>query len=630
MIEPAQPKPPFMSATVSDADYRLMVEEVGDYAIMMLDPSGFIASWNAGGKRLKGYSADEIIGQHFSVFYPPELLARHWPEHELKMAREIGRFEDEGWRVRKDGTRFWASVIITRLTDEHGTLRGFSKITRDLSDRRRHEELLRLSEERFRLLVEGVKDYAIYMLDPAGHVASWNSGARQTKGYQASEIIGKHFSIFYPADVAATGWPDKELKKALEEGRYEEEGWRVRKDGSRFWANCIITPLFDASERLYGFAKVTRDLTEKRRVSTLEDEGRRITTFIAMLAHELRNPLAPISNALAILRLEPHLPPAVEAANDIIARQLKQLTRLVNDLLDVNRIALNKLHLETKAVALESVIAEAIETIAPLLAENEQTLDADFRGCNLWVKGDRARLVQIIGNVLHNAAKFTQRNGHIEIYLHADNQQASIVIKDNGPGIAPERIPLLFNRFSQIEDDAQKIFGGLGLGLSLAQQLAMLQGGKVQVFSTGIAGEGSEFVISFPSIAPPQENTSAALSKTVLVVDDNHDSADTMALLLENLGYRSIIAYDGLQALAAIRQHSPQVVLLDIGLPGMDGIEVAQRINAEFTTPPTLIAVTGYGMEKDRMRSFTAGFQAHLTKPVDQAVLTKALHVSFM
>ena len=244
--------------------HRLLVESVQDYAIFALDPNGYILSWNAGAERFKGYTADEIIGKHFSIFYPHERIATGFPEFELREAARTGRFEDEGWRLRKDGTRFWASVVITSLRDSSGTLVGFAKVTRDLTERRAAEQALRLSEERFRLIVQNVQDYAIFMLDPTGHVATWNEGAQRIKQYSADEIIGKHFSIFYPPEKIAEQFPQYELREAERTGHFEDEGWRIRKDGTRFWANVVITALRDADGHLIGFSKVTRDLTERR------------------------------------------------------------------------------------------------------------------------------------------------------------------------------------------------------------------------------------------------------------------------------------------------------------------------------------------------------------------------------
>ena len=244
--------------------HRLLVESVDDYAIFALDPDGYILSWNAGAQRFKGYTAEEIIGKHFSIFYPREKTEEGFPEYELREAARVGRFEDEGWRIRKDGTRFWANVVITALRDAAGHLIGYAKVTRDLTERRMAEDELRASEERFRLLVNSVKDYAIFMLDPTGHVATWNEGAQRIKGYSADEIIGKHFSIFYPPEANAIGHPQHELEIAEKKGVYEEEGWRLRKDGSRFWANVVITAVRRKDGSLAGFAKVTRDLTERR------------------------------------------------------------------------------------------------------------------------------------------------------------------------------------------------------------------------------------------------------------------------------------------------------------------------------------------------------------------------------
>jgi PAS domain S-box-containing protein len=253
--------------------YRLLVESVQDYAIFALDRTGRVLTWSAGAARLKGYSRTEIIGRHFSAFYPPEDVAAGKPDQELEEATRTGRLEDQGWRVRKDGTRFWANVIITALYDELGALVGFAKVTRDRTEQRRETEALRESEARFRLLVESVRDYAIFLLDPQGYVATWNAGAERIKGYDASEIVGRHFSAFYPEAKIADGFPQYELEVAARDGRFEDEGWRIRKDGSRFWANVVITALHNPAGELVGFAKVTRDLTERR---AAEEQARRL------------------------------------------------------------------------------------------------------------------------------------------------------------------------------------------------------------------------------------------------------------------------------------------------------------------------------------------------------------------
>jgi len=259
---------------------HLLERNISDYAIFMLDPTGHVVSWNAGAERIKGYTEQEIRGKHFSVFYPADDITAGKPERELEIAIAEGRVEDEGWRVRKDGTRFWANVVITALFDDFGRLRGFGKVTRDMTDRREAEEALRESEERFRLLVRDVSDYAIFMLDPTGHVVSWNAGAQRIKGYTEQEIHGKHFSVFYPAEDVASGRPEHNLETAVLEGRVEDKGWRVRKDGTRFWANVVITALYGEKRRLRGFGKVTRDMTEQREAEQSLEERRRLLTHL--------------------------------------------------------------------------------------------------------------------------------------------------------------------------------------------------------------------------------------------------------------------------------------------------------------------------------------------------------------
>ena len=351
---------------LDDNIYRLVVEQTRDYALFVLDPSGRVMTWNLGAQSIKGYSAEEIIGRHFSTFYTRESVDTGWPDHELKVATAEGRFEDEGWRIRKDGSRFWANVIITALRDENGKLVGFSKITRDLTDRRQHEEALRQSEERFRILVEGVVDYAIFMLDPAGTVTSWNAGAQRIKGYTPGEIIGKHVSRFYLPEELEAGKPWEELATARRTGRAESEGWRVKKNGERFWARAVMTALYDSDGHLRGFSKVTQDLTDRRHIQDLEKAAQNVNEFIAMLAHELRNPLAPIRNAVQVMAKAPAGGSAHVAMRETIDRQSAQLARIVDDMLDISRMTRGELVIERTALDLNDVVNRAVETAAPL------------------------------------------------------------------------------------------------------------------------------------------------------------------------------------------------------------------------------------------------------------------------
>ncbi|QJR11410.1 Sensor histidine kinase RcsC [Usitatibacter rugosus] len=608
-----------------DALHRLLVASVTDYAIFVLDSQGYVRSWNAGAERLKGYRPEEIIGHHFSAFYTPEDIERGWPEEELTRARDAGRFEDEGWRVRKDGTRMWANVIITALRDDQGDLVGFGKVTRDLTERREQEERVRQSEERFRLLIDGVQDYAIYLLDPEGHVSSWNAGAERITGFRASEILGRSFEVFYPqADVAA-GKPAAELREALNHRRAEDKGWRVRKDGTRFWADVVVTPLYNARSEHVGFAKVTRDLSERKRMEALEQEGRHVTEFLAMLAHELRNPLAPIRNAVGILAILQDPAPEVAWCRDVIDRQAAQLSRLVDDLLDVSRITRGKLLLQSTPMDLAGAVHRAIEITRPLIESRRHDLEIVVPNKPVIVHGDLTRLAQVFSNLLTNAAKYTGEGGRIRIELGVEGDDAIVHVKDNGQGIAPDLIERVFDLFAQGERNLDRSAGGLGIGLTLARRIAVLHGGTIAAASAG-EGRGSTFTVQLPLVhgkgaADPAGDVLASQSRgprhSILVVDDNTDSGASMAMLLRLMGHDVETSTDGPEALARMASLKPDIVFLDIGLPGMNGYEVAREIRrAPGGDRVHLYAMTGYGQSEDRRRSLEAGFNGHLVKPV--------------
>ncbi|MEP6835500.1 MAG: PAS domain S-box protein [Gemmatimonas sp.] len=619
-----------MSTPLADERFRLLVEGVQDYGIFMLDPTGHILSWNAGAALIKGYSADEIIGKHFSTFYTTEAIDRGWPEFELKNAAELGRFEDENWRLRKDGSHFWAQVVITAVRDDAGTLLGFSKVTRDLTERRRHEEALRESEERFRLLVDGVRDYAIIMLNSAGFVQTWNAGAQAILGYSAAEIVGRHFSNFYPTDGVESGWPEDELAEAATNGRFEEEGWRVRRDGTRFWASVILTALRSADGKLVGYAKVTRDITDRQRLATLVRSTREMTEFLAMLSHELRNPLAPIRNAVAILELDQNADATAVWSRELIARQVSHMSRLVDDLLDVSRITSGKISLKFEVLDLRTTISQSVEACEPQAAARKHTLTVSVPEDAVMVRGDTARLLQVFTNLLNNAIKYTPDGGSVNLTLHANGQHAFARITDNGIGLRPDQLERVFDLFAQGERSLARSEGGLGIGLTLVRRLLELHGGTVQAYSSG-PQLGSTFEVQLPLVDSPMSVRNDQEVKKpdlvfarhrILVVDDNADSLSSMQQLLRLRGHSVRGALDGTSALQLVAEFHPELVLLDIGLPGLSGYDLARLIRANHENDSVVLcATTGYGQNEDRRRSRDAGFNHHLVKPVDFAAI---------
>jgi PAS domain S-box-containing protein len=618
----------------ADTPYRTLVESVQDYAIFTLDVDGHVSSWNKGAARIKGYRREEILGKHFSQFYTPDAVARRWPDAELKAAAELGRFEDEGWRVRKDGSRFWANVIITALRDADGRLIGFGKVTRDLTEQRRAAEALRQSEESLRLLVEGVKDYAIFMLDPGGHIVSWNSGASYIKGYRRDEIIGQHFSLFYPQEDIAAGKPARHLELARRAGRIEDEGWRVRKDGSLFWANVTLTVVYDESRALRGFAKVTRDMSERRRREELERSSQRLNEFLATLSHELRNPLAPVRSALTAMRLAPEDGALANKSLALIERQVTHLSRLVDDLLDIGRITSGRIELRTGLVEFSEIIALAIEGARPALDAKAQRVDVQGPPGTVRMDADKTRLVQVMQNLVLNASKFSPPGTVVTILTTVQNRTLEVRVTDQGRGISPHAIEEIFQLFVQESRPGTDVHGGLGIGLSLCRSLVELHGGTIAATSAG-PGLGSTFSVRLPLPAAHQSDASRGTTlpatgqarpdpqaQRILLVDDNRDAADSLAMLLEMCGHEVTIAYDGSEALHVAPRCRPHIALIDLAMPGMDGFEVVRAMRCVPGTESTrFIALTGFGQPADRQHTEAAGFDAHLVKPVELETL---------
>ncbi len=893
----------------SEEEFAKLVAGVRDYAIFLMDRQGHILTWNSGAEFIKGYRPEEIIGQHFSRFYPKEAVSSGWPAHELEVAAQTGRFEDEGWRIRQDGTRFWANIVITALWDKSGEVRGFLKITRDLTDRKQAEETVRIGEERFRLMVENVEAYAIFMIDPEGLVATWNAGAERIKGYTAEEIIGAHFSRFYPQEAIDQGWPAEELRRAAAKGRFEDEGWRIRKDGSRFWANVVITALRDENGVLRGYGKVTRDLTERkaaeekarrllqeeaarkaaeesaREAQRAQEEERRqreelhvtlksigdavivtdnhgrvtflnpvavkltgwnpeeaagkllddmfhiiheqtrqpvenpvckvlekgvvvglanhtvliskdgteypiddsgapirgedgtiagvvlvfrdvtearkamqtrmhmaaivessedaiigisltgnvlswnkgaerlygyaseeivgkpltvlipenhpdelpeileqigrgemiehfeterirkdggridvsltvspikntegkvvgaskiardITArkeaerhkneFLALLAHELRNPLAPLRNGLEVLRLAGEDPETIAESRAMMERQLEHMVRLVDDLLDLSRIQQGKIELRKERIPLREAVHSALESCQPMIGEQHRNLTVALPDEPVYVEADKTRLAQAVANLLSNAVKYSDAGCSIWLAVRREDGEAVVSVKDTGIGISADMLPKVFEMFIQGDRSLEKSQGGLGVGLSIVKQLVEMHGGRVEARSEG-PGRGSEFIIRLPAVAAPlnqqpQVNKGRQLVEKqtrhrILVVDDNVDAAKTMSMMLKIMGNEIRTAHDGLQGIERAEEFRPDMILLDIGMPKLNGYETCRRIREQpWGGRIFIVALTGWGQEEDKRRSHEAGFDYHLVKPVEPATLESLL-----
>lgn len=653
----------------TDSDrFRLLVDSILDYAIFMLDPSGHIASWNAGAHRLKGYTAQEVIGKHFSTFYQPQEVAAGKCERGLAIAARDGRLEEEGWRVRKDGSLFWANVVITALHDESGELVGFGKVTRDLSERKAAEDRLSKSEERLRLLIAAVKDYAIFVLDPKGYVASWNTGAERLKGYSAADIVGQHFSVFYPDDEQREQRCQGELVTALEQGRFEEEGWRVKKDGSLFWANVVITPIWEANGQHVGFAKVTRDLSERKRheeerlslaraeqrrrlaeeneerlraladsLSAARDRAERATRskdeFLATVSHELRTPLNAILGWARMLQIG--LPEEKEqhAINAVVRNALAQ-SQIIDDLLDVSRIVAGQLRLDTTLLDFNQVISAAAEVIRPAADAKELRLEMTLAPGAGHITGDAVRLQQVMWNLLSNAVKFTPRGGHVHVRLVRVENNLQAEVSDSGRGISPQFLPRVFDRFSQQDSSNTRSTGGLGLGLAIVRHLIELHGGTVAAFSEG-EGKGATFVVTLPlllqSKTVEQEWTDSApakrfdsplglINRRVLVLDDEKDARDLSRSVLEAAGALVTSVASVEEAIEEIARQKPDVIVSDIGMPGLDGYDFIRRLRALPREQGGCIpaaALTAFSRSEDRQRALAAGYQNHAAKPIE-------------
>lgn len=618
--------------------FSLLVGSVRDYAIFMLDPDGRVATWNRGAEQLKQYRTEEIVGHHFSKFYPQEDIAACKPEIELKRALADGRVEDEGWRVRKDGSRFWAMVVITAVYGTDGKLIGFAKVTRDLTEQREAQERLRASEEQFRMLIERVEEYAIFLLDPKGRVMSWNSGAEKIKGFKADEIIGKHFACFYTSEDVAAGKPQRNLEACLRLGHIRDQGPRVRKDGTVFQADVVITALRNSAGELRGFSKITRDISDHIRTREIESEkmaavkaNKAKDEFLATLSHELRTPLTPALAAASYMAENiSELPQKFSDDVNVIRRNVQLEARLIDDLLDLTRISTGKIELHQQKVDAHAVARDALIIARSDIHRKTLQITTDWAAKDHYIWADQVRLEQIFWNLINNAVKFTGPGGEIRIQTWNDGDQFSFALTDTGIGIEPDKQESLFKAFEQGERGPSRRYGGLGLGLAICKNLVELHGGTVRINSRG-RGFGTTATVvlktylaadAVPDEIKPQMEQRPT-RRRILLVEDHDDTRRVLARLLQHFGYEVATAASVQEAAQAVRSEDFDAILSDIGLPDGTGYDLMNE--AKRNGKARGIALTGFGMAEDIRRSKEAGFDFHLTKPVDVAELRTVL-----
>jgi PAS domain S-box-containing protein len=507
----------------------------------------------------------------------------------------------------------------------------------------------------YRLLVQEVKDYAIFLLDPKGKILTWNAGAQRLKGYKPEEIIGKHFSIFYGKEDKANRKPQRELETATVEGRVEDEGWRLRKDGTRFWANVVITALHDEKGTLRGFAKVTRDMTEKRkaeealreqaalleirvqeRTAELDRANRLKDEFITTLSHELRTPITSIIGWIHMMQEGGLTPDQERKALDVIGRNLTAQTQLIDDLLNVSRIVAGKLAIDMQPVYPAALVEDAIDSIVPTAKAKSLKVTKDLDANLGPVQIDPERFHQIIWNLLANALKFTGKNGHIHVSLKRIDSNAVLRISDSGEGIDPEFLPYVFDRFRQADASRSRKHGGLGVGLTIVKYLAELHGGTVSAESAGI-GKGSTFSLSLPIPVLTSNIRTGFEEKTharvglkgcrILIVEDETDMREMLADALTQQGAKALQANSAKQALALLQREQPDLIISDIGMPEVDGYTFMRKVRSlkSSVSKVPAIALTAYAGEEDRKLSAEAGFNSHIPKPITLVDLIRVI-----
>jgi len=611
------------------------IVESSDDAIISKSLDGIIQSWNASAERLFGHTAEEAVGQHISLVIPPDRIAEEDQIiASLKVGERIEHFETE--RVRKDGRRIIVSLTISPIKDDAGNVVGASKIVRDVTERIRAES----ERQKFVTLVESSTDF-IGICDLQGVPFFINRAGIELVGLKDIEEarLTTISDFFFPEDQPRI-W-NEFFPTVLDQGHGEIEiRFRHFKTGEARWMSYKVLALTDSANQPVAFATVSQDITERKRLTDdlqrlaadLSAADQRKNEFLATLAHELRNPLAPMSNMLEVVKRAGNDGEILKRAHETLERQLNQLIRLVDDLLDLNRITHDRLELRRGEVELSAVIQQAVEVARPLCDAADQELIIELPDEPIYLNADRARLAQVFGNLLNNSCKYTRPNGTVRLSATRVDDQVLVTVKDNGAGIPADKIDNIFDMFMQVDRSSERSQGGLGIGLTLVKRLVEMHSGSIEARSEG-EGQGSEFIVRLPvmskqALTAPvaDEGSESSTERRVLIVDDNLDSADSLAMLLEITGNKTFMAHDGVEALAMVEKHRPEVMLLDIGLPKLDGHEVCRRVREmPWGRDIVIIALTGWGQEDDRRKSEEAGFNGHLVKPVDYDQLLELL-----
>jgi PAS domain S-box-containing protein len=631
---------------IADAErYKVLVEAITDYAVYMLDPIGTVTSWNPGAQRFKGYKASEIIGQNFRQFYTPEDRAAGLPQKALAIAASTGRYEAEGWRVRKDGSRIWVDAVLDAIRSPSGELIGYAKITRDLTERKTAEEALRLSEEQFKLLVQSVTDYAIYMLDPKGHVASWNIGAQRIKGYQPHEIIGAHFSRFYTHEDREKGLPQRALKTAADEGHFEKEGWRIRKDGTRFWASVVIDAIRDHSGTLVGFAKVTRDISEKKKAEQALEEAREalfqaqkmevIGQLTGGIAHDFNNLLMVIMSSMELLRKRLPDDERLLSLIDNATEGVKRGTSLTQRMLSFAR----RQDLDQKPVDLHELVFEMTELLQRSLGPSI-VIESRFPIGLSKVRTDSNQLESALLNLAVNARDAMPAGGPLIISAREENlvqgnslrlapgKYVCLSLEDKGEGMTRDTI----SRATEPFFTTKGVGKGTGLGLSMVQGFAEQSGGRLRLKSERGVGTTAEIWLpadetmdeakfSENPLTTTSPQTARSQDLTVLAVDDDILVRMGTVAMLEDLGHTVREANSGEEALNILAQGTKiDLVVTDQAMPRMTGVQLAEAILADKPNLPIILA-TGYA----ELPTGLGSILPRLSKPFSQEQLAQAL-----